>query len=787
MFKRILKKDLKRRISINIIIFLFITFATALIASSVNNIIVITSGLDYYKNISKVPEIVAFTAGESEKDEMIDFLEDCKYADEYYYGKLVYIKTSNIWIDSKKMKSNDAFYFGKNEDQTLVSFDLEGNKLQLKGNEIAVPKTVMKDQKLHVNDKIKIKFHDEIIEFTIRYSMQDAVFGAEMNNTRRLLVSDEMFDKFYDQATGDQEIMGYIGIETSQEKEFLKEWNSQNFVTNVNTIGESMFDLMYVYDKITAALAIAVGAGFVLVSFMVIRFTLTFTVEDEYREIGIMKAIGLKNLDIKKVYLIKYITIVILASVSGLLISYPMSEILVSRASENILMKNTSANFMINIICAFVMAGIVMLFTYSSMRKVNKISAVTAIHYGNNGERYQAKSLLKLHKSKWSVPVFLGINDVLCSLKRFAILIITLSISFSMMSLILNTLNTFESKEMAEKFDVNTESSIYISELSGQESNVYDSNVLMNEVYKIEKKLKDIGYDADISPVAMYFLTLQTEEFNTEKIVSLQVLGKNNDYLRVSKGKTPMLENEIAVSEIIMDMYGFEIGDYVTSEINGERKEFIITGTFTDYMQTGKSIRLSPAFDNTDLPIYFFTCMNVDIKNTDKTQDELKVELSKKIPEIRWSTAQDIVDTGVSGIKESLTAFKDMLMIGLSFMIMMITYLMNKLFVVREKGEIAMMKSIGFKNKDIRNYQMARMVFTGILAMLISIPLSMLSDHFILVNIFKIMGAELNIQVNAFEAYLLYPGILLITMLIATYVVTLGNKKINIRELNNLE
>ena len=49
------------------------------------------------------------------------------------------------------------------------------------------------------------------------------------------------------------------------------------------------------------------------------------------------------------------------------------------------------------------------------------------------------------------------------------------------------------------------------------------------------------------------------------------------------------------------------------------------------------------------------------------------------------------------------------------------------------------------------------------------------------------MGADVAIQVNPLEAYLIYPGVLLIGIIIATAIATRGVRKINIREMNNLE
>ena len=49
------------------------------------------------------------------------------------------------------------------------------------------------------------------------------------------------------------------------------------------------------------------------------------------------------------------------------------------------------------------------------------------------------------------------------------------------------------------------------------------------------------------------------------------------------------------------------------------------------------------------------------------------------------------------------------------------------------------------------------------------------------------MGAEVKIQVDALQAYGGYPGVLLIGIIIATLVATYQIKRIDIKEMNNLE
>ena len=57
MFFRILKKDLKRKKTMNVILLLFIILCSMFAAASVNNIIAVTGGIEHYFDMAGVPDI----------------------------------------------------------------------------------------------------------------------------------------------------------------------------------------------------------------------------------------------------------------------------------------------------------------------------------------------------------------------------------------------------------------------------------------------------------------------------------------------------------------------------------------------------------------------------------------------------------------------------------------------------------------------------------------------------------------------------------------------------------
>ena len=78
MFFKILKKDIQKRKGVNCILFLFMILATIFLASSVYNILTIMSATDYFFDYANVPDVVMYSTGTKEENEIEDWLDSEK-------------------------------------------------------------------------------------------------------------------------------------------------------------------------------------------------------------------------------------------------------------------------------------------------------------------------------------------------------------------------------------------------------------------------------------------------------------------------------------------------------------------------------------------------------------------------------------------------------------------------------------------------------------------------------------------------------------------------------------
>lgn len=81
----------------------------------------------------------------------------------------------------------------------------------------------------------------------------------------------------------------------------------------------SLIKMCYVMDMIVAFTMLILSICLIIVSFVVLKFSITFTISEEFREIGVMKAIGISNFKIRSLYLTKYLMLAVIGAFVGFL------------------------------------------------------------------------------------------------------------------------------------------------------------------------------------------------------------------------------------------------------------------------------------------------------------------------------------------------------------------------------------------------------------------------------------------------------------------------------------
>lgn len=791
MFFRILKNDLKRKRTMNIILFMFIAMATMFLASSVSNLITVTGAVDYFMEVSNVPDRFVIAMSGTEQDMIGEYLEKSDSISGYEVIPMYSVTNERISIveakntEKKKYERTSTLCVQAAKDGYMQVFDRNDKPLDLQPGEIAFTKLEAEENNLQIGDKVSIIVGDVEQEFTIAAITKDAVFGAAFMGFKRVLISEEDFRVFANQEGLMQTNIYCINEENT--KEFLSDWQKQNF-NIIAMVDQSMVSMAYLMDMLVAAILIVVSVCLILIAFMVLRFTIIFTLQEDYREIGIMKAIGLRDVGIKGIYLIKYFGIAVFAALVGMIASFPFGRMMLKQTIDNMVVKSAEQNMLLHIVSAIVVVVVVLLFSNASANKLRKFSAIDAIRNGSNGERYQVKSRLRLWKKSYMKPGFyMACNDILSNPKRFLTLVITFCLGTLLILIPLSALHTLTSDNVISLFSMES-SDVYLDN-GRTDDYIAEKNVekIKKDLEELENMMSEHKLNAKTGVDIGYLIPCYAND--KEKKVSyltLQEVGSWDRSYDVLRGREPEAEDEIMLTEITAEEMGVVIGDTITFEYPDREETYMITGLYQSMMNLGKGFRVSRTAELDENYISAILCIQVEIE--DMETDEAYECLKEIFPDYGVRQVQEFIDDMMGNISDMIQSVIYLLTVVVLVINGLITALMMKAMIAKERGDVALLKSIGFSNARISAWQIERVLLLLVTSIAMGTVLSRFLASCTMGPIFVMMGASsIQLEVKPLETYIIYPCILLIVTGLVASLCTYDVKKIEAREVNSIE
>lgn len=789
MYLNILKKDLKSKKTMNMILLVFIILATMFVSSSVNNILRVTTALDDYFEMANAPDYLVTTMNKNLAVDIDETISSAKAVDSYAVEDVLFLAPDNFIFGDKDITAKGGTNIVQS-DIGMNYFLSDGSILEkVNQGELYITENKAAAIGVEIGDKLTIELNGINCELIFKGKIKDALFGSNQLTITRYIISVEDYNALTSAENAEEFYSGSLVYIHSSDIDTLVKQIKPLADNSILTFDRASMEFCYIFDMIIVGLLIVVSVIFIAVAFVVLRFTITFTLSDEFREIGVMKAIGIGNFKIRGLYLAKYLGLSVIGAVIGLVLSFPFGEMLMSVSSQNIIVSNSNPIF-VNILCAVLVIAVILSFCYGCTGKVRKMTPIDAIRNGQTGERFQKKSVMSLAESKLPATPFLALNDIVSSPKRYSIITFTFFLCLSLMLMLSATVSTMNSDSLAATFGW-ANCDIYLDSKMVMECMLEGGDEkLEKHLDNMEKTLAENGIPAKCYQEMMFSLPVVHGE-KKSNITIYQGTGTTMDMYEYTEGTAPQNTNEIAITRISAKTLNANIGDTVTIKTFDGDKEYIISAFFQSMNMQGIGIRL-----HSDEYINYVQANggnNTQIKFTDNPDSE---EIQRRIGEIQRifpdyenikTCAEAVADmVGVAGTLDTVKSLVVMLTIVLSALI---TVLMERSFIAKEQGEIALMKAVGMRNGKIYAYHTLRFLFVGIIAVIIGEALALPLTHLCIDPIFKMMGMELAVGyvINPAEMYLLFPLVILLTTTVSAFLTSLYTRKIKSSDTANIE
>ena len=768
LYYRTIRNDILRSKAITLTTMLFVVAAAMLVALAAVLVVNLAGAIDTLMTQAQTPHFTQMHAGDLDATRLAAFAGQNEYVADFQAVEFLNLDGAQFVFSggslADSVQDNGLAVQSERFDFLL---DLDGNVITVADGEIYVPITYIQSGIARIGETATVAGKP----FTIAGALRDSQMQPLLSSSKRFLVSQNDYAALRPLG-GVEYLIEFRLHDLESLGAFEAAYTAAGIEANGPTLTYGLFRMFNgLADGLMIAVILLVSALVIAIAFLCIRFTLLAKIEDDYREIGVMKAIGLRVADIKKIYLTKYVAI----AAAGSLLGYALSFVLQDTLLANIrLYMGESDNAALAPLLGIVSVGLVFLaisgYVNGVLGRFRNISPAEAVRFGISQEKAGGSKRFRLSTSKLlGANVFLGVKDVLARKSLYITMLTVLVLAAFIIIVPQNLHNTIASDT-------------FITYMGVGDS---DLRIDIQQTDHIAEKAAEVAAAMADDPSIAKFVVLTTQTFRvilddgSEERIKVE-LGDHSVFpLTYIQGRAPAAENEIALSVLNAREMGKTVGDGITLVIAGRETTLTVCGIYSDVTHGGKSAKAVFADPTADIMWSVVTAELADpARASEKVAEYADRFAFAKVSDIDEFIRQTYGAT-INAIGKAAYAA-----VGVALALtVLITLLFMRMLIAKDRYAIAVMKAFGFTSADIKAQYMARAVFVLSLGVLLGALLANTMGEMLAGAVIASFGAaSFKFIVNPLFAYLLSPLLMAGAVLAATFFGTLDAGHIRISE-----
>jgi putative ABC transport system permease protein len=760
MVLRILKKDLRRNRLITSVLFLFICLSALLAAAGSGLIITLVESLDSLFVQSKAPHFVQMHAGEIDKESIAGWAAANPLVKAHQIVEMLNIDGSGIRLSGKsESEEHTVMDIGFVTQNTGFDFLLDSKNqiIRVSPGEIALPVYYIPQGGAKIGDKVTVARQGFEKIFTVTAFLRDPQMNPSIVHSKRFLVHQDDFKTLRESVGETEYLIEFLLRDLEDLDAFSADYQTTNMPAEGPAVNYNLFKVLNgLTDGVVAAVIISAGLLLIGISLLCLRFTLRSTVEEDYREIGVMKAIGFGKRDIRKIYMIKYTFTAGLAVFAGYGLSLYLNRIFTGGILLNLGEAPRSlSRYLVPFLTAVIVFTVVVLSCRLVLKRFNKISASEALRAGTGGNGGGSR-LPSLGNSKLiNVNIFLGIKDLIGGIKNYSLVFLVFFAAVFIIIVPVNFLGTLESPAFITYMGIGRS----------------DIRIDLRRTDDMEERfraiLARIKSDPDV-PRSAAFVTCRYKVENSDGVLE-DISVETGDFsvfpLEYQEGRAPIGDNEIALSYLNARDLEKSVGETLRLITKGGERKMTVSGIYQDITNGGRTAKaaLPPDEDNV---LWYVVGLDLDpAAGIEEKIDEYTREFyPAKVTHIDGYLHQTLGNT-----IEQLTMITLVIILIALLISVLITSLFMKMLLSKDRPGIAVMRSIGFSSRDIRTQYITRMLVLLGAGILLGTIFSNTLGQGMVSGILSFLGASrVRFVIDPFIAYFLCPLALIAVVTAAT-------------------
>lgn len=553
---------------------------------------------------------------------------------------------------------------------------------------------------VQIGDSIGVSIVEggEVLQYTIKGYFEDPVAGSALMGMKRALVTEndmQKLERMIHEAGEEARVSIGSAIHISKKvdcdltlanlQQILSEKTELLQISGFSYSKATITGFMLILQNIFAGFLIVFVLVLMVVALIIVGHSISSSIEQDYVDMGILKALGYTRTDLRIVQLLQYLTAVL----GGMAPGIPLSMAVVKgigRVTVTVVGILIPADIPIaaSLLSLALIVFIIMGFVFFKTAKIGRITPIRAIRGGAEDVYFKSRLTAPIHKG--GLSFWLAYRQLISGKKQYfsACLVTALLVFFFSLTVRLDAWLGPDGRGLMESFSA----ARYDLGIQYEEESVRE---------EIEQLLDARAHISDSYQYKMIRSFLNQTEYLMNVISAPQ-------YCNILEGRTCIYRNELVMTEFVANELNIGIGDSVTliSGSDGKEQEFIVSGIYQCANDIGANFCVTKegyeSFFDEDVreQSYYTFYLFEDTSCIEELKGMLEDKYEGKITidDNSWSGTDAILI-----VTQALTMF--MLVITIVFILVTVSLTGNKIL-YKEQHDLGIYKSLGFVSEKLR-------------------------------------------------------------------------------------
>ncbi|WP_203567595.1 ABC transporter permease [Aestuariimicrobium ganziense] len=716
MIRTLVRKSLAKHRLVSVLLAGFMVLAAALVTSALMLTVALIGSVDRFMEQAHTPHYLQMHTGPLDRARLEAFVRQHPEVVAHEDIALLNVENSTLSFNGTPL-DGEMQQTGLAVQPTTMDFLLSeaGEVIRPQRGEIWVPQYYRDKYDLGVGQTVTVALPDGPLELTIAGAFRDSQMNSALASSKRLLVSDDDYATVRSALGVEPEhLLSFRFTDPGQAGPFEAAWHAAGLEANGPSLNWSMFRVVNsLNDAITAFLFTVMAFVIVLIAALCIRYTLLTTLEEDLGDIGVMRALGVRQRHVRSIYLTKYQVLLGAGSVVGFLLALVLRGPLLAGVRRQMGTVNAPVmGALAGAVGVLVLHLVVTGYVRRVMRNLRRIAPLEAMR-GRSGlvtSRRRPRPVLG-GRTGMAVVSRLALANIRRSRGQHLTLVVMAMLITVVLLVPFRFGSTFRSPDFVTHMGIGN----------------YDLMVgLLNrdDALPVGSTIRaTLADDPRVSRVEVFSLEVETVRTPDGRVAPLRI-----DYgdpaafpLRHSQGRAPSTPSEISLSTLNAERLGVTVGDEILILDDGGEAPMTVVGTYQDITNGGKTSKAMVGPTTSSTP---GSAMVTIALTPGADPGEVSRTIIDAVPGVQVLEATNFVSQMLGGLISVMDALAWLCSVVAVAIAALIAGLSVRLMQVQERAANALQTALGFTTAHLRRQYLVRVLATTVLGVVLGVVLA---------------------------------------------------------------